>query len=70
MFCRRILHRPADLQWRLLSYQGADDDLAITDLQRLEHASLASVIPIDAGAPTHVIGSHGTLCQGFAWRLQ
>ena len=59
MFCRRILHRPADLQWRLLSYQGADDDLAITDLQRLEHASLASVIPIDAGAPTP--------CHRFTW---
>ena len=48
--CRRILHRPSDLQWRLLSYREADEALAITDLQRLEHASLASVIPIDTGA--------------------
>ena len=43
------MHRPADLQWRLLSYKGADEDLAITDLQRLEHISLASVTPIDPG---------------------
>lgn len=47
--CRRILHRPSDLQWRLLSYKDADEPLAITDLQRLEHASLASVIPITPG---------------------
>ena len=43
------MHRPADLQWRLLSYKGTDEDLAITDLQRLEHVSLASVTPIDPG---------------------
>lgn len=49
-WCRRVLHRPADMQWRLLSYKGADEDLAITDLQRMEHASLPSVIPITPGA--------------------
>ena len=38
------------MQWRLLSYKGADEDLAITDLQRMEHASLPSVIPITPGA--------------------
>ena len=38
------------MQWRLLSYKGADEDLAITDLQRMEHASLPSVTPITPGA--------------------
>lgn len=58
--CRRILHRPSDLQWRLLSYKEADEALAITDLQRLEHASLASVTPIDTGAELskHSHGRH------------
>ncbi|CAL5229719.1 g13095 [Coccomyxa viridis] len=42
---RRVTHP----YWRLLSYKEADEALAITDLQRLEHASLASVIPIDTG---------------------
>ena len=38
------------MQWRLLSYKGSDEPLAITDLQRMEHASLLSVIPIKPGA--------------------
>ena len=49
-WCRRVLHRPADMQWRLLSYKGAAEDLAITDLQRMEHALLPSVITITPGA--------------------
>lgn len=49
-WCRRILYRPADMQWRLLSYKSSDEPLAITDLQRMEHASLPSVIPITPGA--------------------
>jgi hypothetical protein len=47
---RRLLHRPADLRWRLLAYTDADAPLAATDLDRLQGVDPPVVHPITPGA--------------------
>ena len=56
---RRVLHRPADMAWRLLSYSDPDEPLAQTDVERLQGAAPPQVTLI---APGEEAGSDSWDC--------
>ncbi len=59
---RRLLHRPRDLNWRLLRYSDPDAPLAHSTLDRLSGAPPPSVQPISPGGHLNIsLLSHALL---------
>jgi hypothetical protein len=59
---RRVLHRPADLEWVLLRYQDADEPLAQADLDALQGLAGPTATVVASGVTLFPCGAFRCCC--------